>query len=519
MTDNNKIKNIIPHLENYMEILIDEEVEKDNKGNYMINIGYTRVSTDKQADEGYGLEVQKNKILDYCRKNALKNLLLFTDDGYTGTKMERPALSGIISMINQFNIGKSKIKLNSFIVPKIDRLGRTLLGTLQFIQDYLVASKDSKGSSKNHNEDDIDFISVDEPACSFKKDNPQGKFLLMLFATLAEFDRDVIVGKLRAGRRARVASGKWLGGGKTPYGYRYDKELGMLVIVPEEAEIVREIFRLYIEEKMSPAKIAERFGFKGERIVTQILRRKSLTGAIVFCGEDFEGEHEPIITPERFEEAQCELENRSISRGESFYMLSGLLECGVCGAKMRYQKWNRKTGECKIVCYSRQSSKKYLIKDENCDNEYYWQSDIENAVIGELFSLNYLVREENTKTELFTDPIKAIEAQIKKEEANLANLYLHENSATNEVLRRLIAESNKKLETLRSQLEKEKQGQLTRAKIEKAKDLMRNLESAWEHMSEKEKQSVCRELIEKVVIGKNGAVDVHLKLKNYLADK
>ena len=52
MTDKNKIKNIIPHLENYMEILIDEEVEKDSKGNYMINIGYTRVSTDKQADEG-----------------------------------------------------------------------------------------------------------------------------------------------------------------------------------------------------------------------------------------------------------------------------------------------------------------------------------------------------------------------------------------------------------------------------------------------------------------------------------
>ena len=86
--------------------------------------------------------------------------------------------------------------------------------------------------------------------------------------------------------------------------------------------------------------------------------------------------HEPIITLERWEEAQEEIKRRSVIRGDAHYMLSGLLYCAECGAKMRYQKWNPKTGECKIVCYSQQKSKKYLVKDENCDNSKYWQSDI-----------------------------------------------------------------------------------------------------------------------------------------------
>ncbi len=63
----------------------------------------------------------------------------------------------------------------------------------QFIQDYIVAAKDSKGSLINRNKEDISFISVAEKYCRIEQDNPQSKFLLMLFATLAEFDRDLIV--------------------------------------------------------------------------------------------------------------------------------------------------------------------------------------------------------------------------------------------------------------------------------------------------------------------------------------
>ena len=114
----------------YMHILIDGEVETDADGNFIIDIGYTRVSTDKQADEGYGLEIQDNILRDYCERNKIKNLVVFSDDGYTGTKMERPALQGIVKMISDYNNRKSKIRIGTMITPKIDCLGRIMFGIL-----------------------------------------------------------------------------------------------------------------------------------------------------------------------------------------------------------------------------------------------------------------------------------------------------------------------------------------------------------------------------------------------------
>ena len=56
-------------------------------------------------------------------------------------------------------------------------------------------------------------------------------------------------------------------------------------------------------------------------------------------------------------------------------------------------------------------------------------------------------------------------------------------------------------------------------KVEKAKSIFRTLESTWPHMTDKEKQSVCQELIDRIVIHKDGVIDVHLKLRSYLINK
>ena len=64
-------------LKRFMSIPIDGLVEVDAAGNYLINVGYIRVSTDKQADEGYGLTVQTNHILDYCKRNAWSDTVQF----------------------------------------------------------------------------------------------------------------------------------------------------------------------------------------------------------------------------------------------------------------------------------------------------------------------------------------------------------------------------------------------------------------------------------------------------------
>ena len=96
----------------YMKIAIDEQVDTDAEGNYLVNFGYLRVSTDKQADEGYGLDIQENKVVTYCKSMGYKNLVLFIDDGYTGTKMtDRPALAAVMAFIDKFNDERIKLKI------------------------------------------------------------------------------------------------------------------------------------------------------------------------------------------------------------------------------------------------------------------------------------------------------------------------------------------------------------------------------------------------------------------------
>lgn len=511
----NEILNLLP----YMKISIDEEVEIDENGYYVINVGYLRVSTDKQAEEGYGLDVQEKDVYNYCYRNMFKNLVLFIDDGYTGTNMERPALQAIIKLITDYNSGKSKIKIENFVIPRIDRLGRTLLGTLQFIQDYIVCSKDSRNSVINNNRDDINFISVAENYCRVQKDNPQSKFLLMLFASLAEFDRDLIVQKLYRGKIARIESGKWMGGGIVPYGYKYDRELGILVQVPEEAEVIKEIFRLYIEEKMSPNKIATLLGFKGERIVAQILRRKSLTGCMIYNGKEYPGKHEPIISIERWTEAQMEIEERSVVHTDSHYLLSGLLYCGHCGGKFRYQKWDKKTGEAKILCYSKQKSRPYMVKDENCQSETYWATDIENAVISRLLEIAYKIDDKKVKTQSIFTPIEVILKDLSNTKQKLSKLYdLLDEQDIDDILMEKIAQTRQRQKTLEAMLEDENSKAELQAKVNKVRLKLKEIKTSWDIMTPEERQIVCRSIIEKIIIHTNGTIDVSVRFAQYLND-
>ena len=514
-----KLKNIL-ELKPYMKILIDKDVPFDEEGNYLINIAYERVSTDRQADVGYGLDIQESQIMKYAKSRELTNLVVFVDDGYTGTNMNRPAIKCIMNMIKSFNEGKSNIRINLMIVPRIDRLARTLLGTLLFIQDYIVEKRDSKGSLINNNRYDINFVSTEETYVNVDSNNPTNKLTLVLFAGLAEYDRDIIVKKLKDGRTMRVASGKWMGGGNRPIGYKYDKEQGILVQVPEEAEKIKEAYRLFVDEHWSPAKIADRLGFKGERVVIQILRRKTNAGYIVYNGNEYLGLHEPIVSLERWQEAQDEFERRSVGRtSKPNYLLAGLLVCGECGAKMRYQIWNRKTRDCKIVCYSQQTSKKSLIKDENCDNEKYWQSDIEEAVVKELFKLGTLlspVKKEGRELLAF-DPVATLSEELKKEKRKLAKLYdFEDDSDDDEILKEKIIETRRKITSLTEQIELEQEQKNIARRLNRAQSIVCNLEDGWDSLSSKKKKDICRELIDRVVVNKNGTLDVHLKLESYI---
>lgn len=517
----------------YMEILFDtDKVEKDADGNVPITVAYRRVSTDKQAESGFGLDVQKDKIIQYCKSNNITLCLLLTDDGYTGTDMNRPAIQHFISMVNEYNLGYSKIKINLFLIPRLDRLARSLLSTLQFIQDYIVCSKDAVKTSKiNTNKEDIYFVSINEPEC--RVDNPVSKMMLSIFATLAEYDRDMIVQKLKAGKEKRLALGYPMGGGNIPFGYRYDKEkdgFGNYITVPTEKAKFLEARRLFVEEHLAPAKIKDILGFASEQHVIAMLKRRTYLNVVGYFDDDhnwieYPAHFEAFITEDEWQEQMDEFEKRAKGRSDSVYLLTSLLYCGNCGAKMRYQK--ERTGVVKLICYSQEKSrsKQHLVKDENCPNHTrYFAEDVENAVIQEIFKLSYLNKAENKPTVSDYDVVANLEKEMAAKQAELKRLFvrsakLDSDSIQYALLEETINEKSAEIDRLNTSLNDAKKRKKVIYRANKIRKQISTFSESWEHMTQKERKDVCRELIEKIIITDTGEIpdlEVHIHLEQYL---
>lgn len=517
----------------YMEILFDtDKVEKDANGNVPITVAYRRVSTDKQAESGFGLEVQRDKIIQYCKMNDIKLCLLLTDDGYTGTDMNRPAIQHFISMINDFNLGYSKIKVNLFIIPRLDRLARSLLSTLQFIQDYIVCAKDAVKTSKiNTNKEDIYFVSINEPEC--RVDNPVSKMMLSIFATLAEYDRDMIVQKLKAGKEKRLALGYPMGGGNIPYGYRYirDKDgYGNYETESEEKAKFLEARRLFVEEHLPPAKIKDMLGFSSEQHVIAMLKRRTYLNVVGYLDDngnwiEYPAHFEAFITEEEWQEQMDEFEKRAKGRSDSIYLLTSLVYCGNCGAKMRYQK--ERTGVLKLICYSQEksASKRHLVKDDNCPNHTrYYAEDVEKAVLQEIFKLSYLNKSDNKSTVSDFDVVAHLEKEMASKQAELKRLFIRSakldpDSLQFALLEETINEKSAEIDRLNASLQDAKKRKTVVYKANRIRKQISTFSESWEYMTQKERKDICRELIDKVIITETGGtpnLEVHIHLEQYL---
>jgi site-specific DNA recombinase len=201
---------------------------------------YLRVSTDDQAQNGYGLDVQREK----CRAMALvkgwdvANIHIFTDEGISGTldPSERPALAALLAAAENGEIG-------AVIVLALDRLGRKTRLVLDLVEQLTNAG--------------VTVVSTKE---GLDTSTPQGQFVLTMFAALAQLERDTIVERTSAGREQR---GKIDGekGGRLPFGYvRRAAEIAIkrpasIDVDDRAALIVRRIFALR-DQGLSLRKIA-----------------------------------------------------------------------------------------------------------------------------------------------------------------------------------------------------------------------------------------------------------------------
>ncbi|MCE2469555.1 MAG: recombinase family protein [Dehalococcoidia bacterium] len=165
--------------------------------------------------------------------------------------------------------------------------------------------------------------------------------------------------RIREGMRAKAARG--LGLGKPPYGYKVAFD-GTLRVAAQEAEVVRAIFSMYLNDDLGVRASAARLNVQSARTrkgrrwsmvtVRDILRNPAYMGAYRRFGLLLPGALESIVAPADFRAVQEKMSSRRPVRKHPRsqpFLLAGLLFCGHCGRRMmgvtRRQTWRRKDGE------------------------------------------------------------------------------------------------------------------------------------------------------------------------------
>lgn len=445
---------------------------------------YIRVSTDAQYEEGYSVDAQKQKLEQYCRLKDITDYQFYIDGGWSGSNIERPEMKRMIDNI------RSK-QVSAVVVYKLDRLSRSQKDTVFLLEDVFIPNG-------------CNFISLNE---NFDTTTPYGKAMIGILSVFAQLERENIRERTRMGMQERVKSGLWMGGGRVPFGYDYDP--GKDVLIPNEhAKDVKQIYELYLQG-YSTTQLAEMFDVSEDKQITDILTRVTYLGKIRFRGETYDARHEAIIDRELWDRVQREHERRSTKKAvPASYMLTGLLYCGRCGAKMRYQKWGK--DKVKIYCYSQQSSKKYLIKDSSCDNDKVDAELVEKAVTEDLFRRTDSIVPGSDIAPVSASALKILKQRYNDAAMKLKRLYNLYAGSGDEVLLETIEDNKSELESVSRQIADEEKNHSIASDITERLNSVVNLREQWDRLSMKERQQAVAVCISRIVIDGTD-IDIHYR--------
>lgn len=193
-------------------------------------VGYVRVSTEGQAQDGASLEAQEAKIRAWCEANDYTLLALHVDAGLSGGRSDnRPGLQAALT-----DACKGKAAL---VVYSLSRLARS--------------TKDAIVMSERLDRAGADLVSLSE---RIDTTSASGKMVFRLLAVLAEFERDLIAERTKTTMAHLRSKGRRISG-HIPFGFDLAMDGQMLTLNPEEQAVIVEI-RLLREEGQSLRQIA-----------------------------------------------------------------------------------------------------------------------------------------------------------------------------------------------------------------------------------------------------------------------
>ena len=283
----------------------------------------------------------------------------YADEGVSGAILDRPGLSALRAAVRAAGVGL-------VVVYDPDRLARKLAYQLLVTEEIEAAGAR------------LEFVNFEW------RNTAEGQLFYALRGAVAQYEKEKIRERTMAGRRQKAKSGK-MPSGFAAYGYTYDPERQTLVANPAEADIVRRIFQLLINEGVGVNGIAHRLTQEGvptrrgaaawhRVVVRQIIQNPVYTGTFYANRLDCEGmglnrylasgqrhamrvrareEWIPVPVPAildealwgRAQEILAQAQRLMHTHPQSDYLLSGLVTCSICGVPMagtRRNNWGTK---------------------------------------------------------------------------------------------------------------------------------------------------------------------------------
>ncbi|MGO5315017.1 recombinase family protein [Bilifractor sp. LCP21S3_A7] len=326
-------------------ITIIEPVKRIEKEKLRV-AAYCRVSTDSDKQEE-SLEAQRSHYEDYIKSNPDWEFSgLYFDEGISGTKTEnRKALKKMLG-------DASEGKIDFILTKSISRFSRNKIDCLNMTRELLGYGVGIYFEKENINTQTMG-----------------SEFLLSVMSSLAESESRSISTNEKWGIHVRMQNGSYKQG-TPPYGY--DMKDGKMIINPEQAEVIRMIFRLYLDG-MGTNKIAQKLDAmsitppkKGKQwhptTIRGILRNERYIGDCLYMkhyvdeeyhqrkntGEQaqyyLKNDHDAIISRETFERANAVMAQRRTDRGihkedpkyQNRNLFTGKITCAHCGSHLKH---------------------------------------------------------------------------------------------------------------------------------------------------------------------------------------
>ncbi len=255
---------------------------------------YTRVSTEDQAQEGFSLSAQYERLFAYCNAQGWEVYKIFQDEGYSGRNIKRPAYQEML---------KDREHWDMILVLKMDRIHRNSRNFMEMMDNLRQWGKE--------------FSSMLE---SLDTSTAMGRFVVDIIQRIAQLESEQIGERVYTGMKQKARTAKGILGSRIPYGYKLEN--GNYKIVEAESVIVKEIFDKCLDDK-SLAEIAKELNEMSKKTregkawsvwnVRYILHNPIYAGYLRWDGVINKWINPPIITNEMFNQVQERLYQRSKS--------------------------------------------------------------------------------------------------------------------------------------------------------------------------------------------------------------